>query len=601
MKQLQNRDILMVILLSIISILCIFVPPLNEFPLRVVPATLLLFILPGYALITVLYPLKESFGLKKRILFGIILSTAITIFFSLISVFSASKFSYNLFFTVLVIITVLMGTITHIKRRKSDKSDGYLVCENCRGHYKLGRGEFPEDFKHCQCGGNLRYVKSDQNKLKKDIEPDNLGKKILKPDISLPPFEYRDVLLVILITFLSILTVSVPSLENSIVRMTLVSILIFFLSGYSLSMVIFPLDITISIIRRVSLSIILSLLIILLSGFLSLGIKSIIPIMAISIITVSLMMFSFIFRMRSSKETIREVSKKDYFKKPSKKLFLPWDILTVFLATVLCVIFVMVPILNDTPFRIILGLIFILFLPGYSLIAALFPKKDDLDNIERLALSFGLSISVTPLIGLLLNYTPFGIRLAPILISLSIFTILMCIIAFFRRLKIPEDERLSYRFRYHLNNLIKGFKRESKLDRILSVLLVLSIILAISMTIYVIVTPKQGEKFTEFYILGPGGKASDYPTNLTVGQTGTVKIGIVNHEYSKINYKVVVKLNNIILKEENVTLENKGKWEEPFTFYAARSGQKKKMEFLLYKLPDNKTVYRSLHLWINIK
>jgi uncharacterized membrane protein len=33
----------------------------------------------------------------------------------------------------------------------------------------------------------------------------------------------------------------------------------------------------------------------------------------------------------------------------------------------------------------------VLFLPGYALIAALFPRKDDLDGIERIALSFGLT------------------------------------------------------------------------------------------------------------------------------------------------------------------------------------------------------------------
>jgi uncharacterized membrane protein len=57
-----------------------------------------------------------------------------------------------------------------------------------------------------------------------------------------------------------------------------------------------------------------------------------------------------------------------------------------------------------------------LFLPGYALIATLFPRKGDLDGIERIALSFGLSIAITPLLGLGLNYTPFGIRLTPILI-----------------------------------------------------------------------------------------------------------------------------------------------------------------------------------------
>jgi len=54
--------------------------------------------------------------------------------------------------------------------------------------------------------------------------------------------------------------------------------------------------------------------------------------------------------------------------------------------------------------RIILGLPFMLFFPGYTLIAALFPKRNALDSIERVALSFGLSIAVVSLVGLILNY-----------------------------------------------------------------------------------------------------------------------------------------------------------------------------------------------------
>jgi uncharacterized membrane protein len=48
----------------------------------------------------------------------------------------------------------------------------------------------------------------------------------------------------------------------------------------------------------------------------------------------------------------------------------------------------------------------VLFFPGYTLISALFPRKDSLSGVERLALSFGLSIAVVPLIGLILNYMP---------------------------------------------------------------------------------------------------------------------------------------------------------------------------------------------------
>ncbi len=34
----------------------------------------------------------------------------------------------------------------------------YLVCEKCAGYYELQKGESPEDFESCQCGGKLKYV-----------------------------------------------------------------------------------------------------------------------------------------------------------------------------------------------------------------------------------------------------------------------------------------------------------------------------------------------------------------------------------------------------------------------------------------------------------
>ncbi|MGB2842206.1 MAG: DUF1616 domain-containing protein [Halobacteriota archaeon] len=94
----------------------------------------------------------------------------------------------------------------------------------------------------------------------------------------------------------------------------------------------------------------------------------------------------------------------------------------------------------------IIGLPLVLFLPGYSLIATLFPRKDDLDAIERIALSFGLSIAITPLLGLALNYTPFGIRLSPVLTVLSIFTISLALGAYLRRSRIPGEDRFVVEF-----------------------------------------------------------------------------------------------------------------------------------------------------------
>ena len=262
---------------------------------------------------------------------------------------------------------------------------------------------------------------------------------------------------------------------------------------------------------------------------------------------------------------------------------------------------IITPILNGTLIRTILGLILILFMSGYSLISFLFPKKDDLDNIERIAFSFGLSIAITVLVGLVLNYTPFGIQLMYALISLSALTFLLSIFAYIRRSRISDEERFVFQTE-KLFEIIEGsLKIESKKDKILSALLVLSILFAVFTVVYTIATPKQDAKFTEFYLLGPNGKASDYPTDLTVGETGNVTVGIVNNEYTNVNYKMVVKLNNQTIDEENITVSNGAKYEKPFTFQLLKSGQKQELEFLLYKLPDDTHVYQSVHLWINSK
>ena len=72
------------------------------------------------------------------------------------------------------------------------------------------------------------------------------------------------------------------------------------------------------------------------------------------------------------------------------------------------------------PLRIALSFICLLFFPGYALISALFPRQGTLSLLERSVLSIGLSIAIVPLIGLALNYTPWGIRLDPILIAVAL-------------------------------------------------------------------------------------------------------------------------------------------------------------------------------------
>ena len=249
--------------------------------------------------------------------------------------------------------------------------------------------------------------------------------------------------------------------------------------------------------------------------------------------------------------------------------------------------------------RIILGLPFILFFPGYTLIAALFPKKSGLDAIERVALSFGLSIAVVPLIGLVLNYTPWGIRLYPILVSLTVFIATMSVIAWYRRHGLPEQEKL---------NLILNLslpRQESRLDRALSIVLILAIVGAIGTLGYVIASPRVGERFTEFYVLGLEGKAEGYPTELTVGEEGRVILGITNREHEIMGYEVKIKVDGVLQRRIGpVELEHEESWREQVGFVPQEPGEDQKVQFVLYKIRTLGTEDEpgpTLHLWIDVK
>lgn len=140
-----------------------------------------------------------------------------------------------------------------------------------------------------------------------------------------------------------------------------------------------------------------------------------------------------------------------------------------------------------------------------------------------------------------------------------------------------------------------------RLSRLISAVLFVCIILAVGLTVYIASTPPVGERFTEFYILGPSGKAYGYPTNLTLGESGTVIIGVFNREYEDVFYKVVVSLENeTIGAMGNIILGHEKGWEGNFTFMPEKVGERMRLEFLLYR-DDSDETYRSLHLWITVR
>ncbi len=264
------------------------------------------------------------------------------------------------------------------------------------------------------------------------------------------------------------------------------------------------------------------------------------------------------------------------------------------LSTALILAIVLAP---DLPLRTALGLPFVLLFPGYTLICALFPGKKDLGGVERLALSIGLSLAVVPLVGLALNYTPWGIRLVPIMASLFMFTLLLSIASNYRRSKLPTKQKLN------LSIPIKMPKWSAmhRSDKLFIIGFLAGLVVVGGLTVYLVSAPKIGERFTEFYLLGSNGKIADYPTNLMLGENGTVILGIVNHEYENVTYRIVISLDNSTIGTlNNITLSNEMTWEQNYTFTPQKTGDKMNLGFELYKEGLDEP-YSNLQLWITVQ
>ena len=284
----------------------------------------------------------------------------------------------------------------------------------------------------------------------------------------------------------------------------------------------------------------------------------------------------------------------------------PSDLLIVAGLVILTDIFVLIPALNESLIRTALSLFLVIFLPGYALIAMLFPEKTGLESIERIALSIGLSVAIVPLIGLGLNFTSWGIKEIPLLSSISVFTLLLSVLAYARRRRLPEEKVFGTSLRAGALNLMNGAleKSESKTENVLKIFLVISFLVLIGAFGYVTFVPHENEPFTDFYLLGPQGMADNYTTEYVSGGNATYIIGITNNEYRTMNYTMEVRLENqslpLPVKLQNIQLAHNTTLEEPLVITPPIEGNDMKLEFLLFNETEKKIPYKKLRLWINV-
>lgn len=139
--------------------------------------------------------------------------------------------------------------------------------------------------------------------------------------------------------------------------------------------------------------------------------------------------------------------------------------------------------------------------------------------------------------------------------------------------------------------------------RVLTAVLLVALVASLAGVVYVSVTPTGTEDpYTGFYLLGDQGNASNYPLDLSTGETGSVTVGVVNREHEEHTYTVVVRLDDETIDRRETTVPDGATRRESFDVTPASTGRQRLL-FHLYEGTDpdlDAEPYRRAQLWITV-
>ncbi|WP_434530812.1 DUF1616 domain-containing protein [Haloarcula sp. NS06] len=310
------------------------------------------------------------------------------------------------------------------------------------------------------------------------------------------------------------------------------------------------------------------------------------------------------------------------------------DLIAVAIFTLVTGLFVFVPPLDQTPIRPIFALIFLLFVPGYTIAVALIPqaRRKSAENqaagmtdtvLEYLVFAFGISVSLLILVALALGLRPGGINPVFIYSSLALITVTCLPIAAVRRFSVPPEDRTQPILWEVTRRTSSKFSTEQATPK-----LALNIALVIMLIITLVSAgagfgEQRDADITEFYLLSENSDgefvATDYPSSLTRGSPELFALGINNQEGETIEYTVIVLLQRfadrngteILVSETELqrvssTVRNGETVQINISVTPKASGSNYRLTYLLYvgEPPSDPTVnnvYREVHLWVDIE
>lgn len=288
------------------------------------------------------------------------------------------------------------------------------------------------------------------------------------------------------------------------------------------------------------------------------------------------------------------------------------------------------------PLLAILGFPVLFYVPGYAVLAALFPRyRNDADErafagvshgalstFERTLLSFGVSLALLPPIALGIEAVGARFTASTVLLGVNTVVVTGVVVAAVRRFQLYDSGELTESRLGWFSRRLTRLSYRSRADAALTVLLVLVAVVATSTLGMALVAPDDGESYTTVALLTEDAAGNlttaGHPATLTAGTSEPFVLAVENHEDRRVEYTVVGELQRVdrvdgttsVVEETELVRRSRSvadgdTWRANLSVAPSMTGDDLRLTFLVYrgdppKDPRIENADEHVHIWVDV-
>ena len=316
----------------------------------------------------------------------------------------------------------------------------------------------------------------------------------------------------------------------------------------------------------------------------------------------------------------------------------PVDLLAVIVGTALLVASLLGSDAGYSWPRALVGFAFVLVLPGYALVSALFPGRPSgvrtrpmqttaysPGTAERLGLSFAFSLALLPILAVVHGLLGIPFETNTVVVSVATLVIALSTVGILRRFARSPTDRYSPPSVFGYGARTRDWLAAgTATDTVLSAVLAVAVLLAVGTLAFGLTGPIQGESYTGVSLVTESGDgeyvASGFPTNFSAGEARTLTLQVENHYQEPGDYTAVVQLQRVrgngtdsveVTRRERLQmLESRvaanETWTRTHQVRPTMRGSNLRLAYYVYRgdVPETPTAENAdgrVHLWVDVQ